>query len=122
MPSADRLRRAREVSRWHAAGWSTRQIAGKFSVSQATVVRDLALIRNDDKEQILAALLSTGEPEAPPPPDPAKPREMRREFREFRSRDAALLRAVGFSAERSAQIMGVSVTTVRRDLRARDEP
>jgi hypothetical protein len=32
-------------------------------VSLTTIVRDLALIRNDDKEQIAAALLGVGEPE-----------------------------------------------------------
>jgi hypothetical protein len=95
----------------------------KFGVSQTTVVRDLALIRNDDKEQIAAALLSIGEPEVPPPPDFTEAQKVRRELaRDFRNRDAALLRALGFSVDRSARIMSVSPATIRRYLRARDEP
>jgi transcriptional regulator with XRE-family HTH domain len=123
MASAERLRRAREAIRWHDAGWNTRQIARRFGVSQTTIVRDLALIRNDDKEQIAAALLGMGEPEVPSPPDFTEARKIRWELtRDLRSRDAALLRALGFSVDRSARIMGVSPATVRRYLRARDEP
>ena len=123
MPSAERLRRAREAIRWHDAGWTTRQIALRFGVSQTTIVRDLALIRNDDKEQIAAALLGMGEPQVPPAPDLTEARKISRELaRDFRSRDAALLRALGFSADRSARIMGVSPATIRRYLQARDDP
>jgi hypothetical protein len=123
MTSAERLRRARTATRWHAAGWNTRQIARSFGVSQTTIVRDLALIRSDENEQVFAALLSMSEPPVPPPPRPsAEAKKFRRETtRDMRGRDAALLRALGFNAERSARIMHVSPLTVQRDLRARDK-
>jgi hypothetical protein len=57
-------------------------------VSQTTIVRDLALIRNDDKEQIAATLLTIGEPEVPPPPDNTEPRRIRREFAASEARHA----------------------------------
>ena len=62
-----------------------------------------------------------GEPETPA--DFTQARKIRRELaKNFRTRDAALLRALGFSLDRSARIMDVSTATVRRYQRARDEP
>jgi len=61
------------------------------------------------QEQVAAALLSIGEPEVPPPPDDTEARKIRRELAlHLRSRDAALLRVLGSSADRSARITGVS--------------
>jgi len=61
-PSGTSAQRRGRQSGSYDAGWKTRQVVANSGLPETATIGDLALIRNDHKEQI-AALLSIGEPE-----------------------------------------------------------
>jgi transposase len=121
--AASRTRRRNRAAALRAKGMSTRQIAARLRVSQPTIVRDLAALRDAEGEAVLAAL--RGE-------QPARPRrltEVSKRERMFirqdrwkprqsiRRYDARRLRGEGASLREISRKLGVSPATVMRDLR-----